>query len=60
MALLVKNLPANAGDTRDMNLTPGLGRSSAEGNGSPRQFSSLGNPMLIEAWQAAVHDVPKE
>jgi len=31
----VKNLPANAGDTRDMGLIPGLGRSSEVGNGNP-------------------------
>ena len=27
MALVVKNLPANAGDVRDSDLIPGLGRS---------------------------------
>ena len=34
MALVVKNLPANAGDRRDRNLISGLGRSPAEGNSS--------------------------
>ena len=38
MAQLVKNLPA-------MQEIPGLGRSPGEGNGSPLQYSCLGNPM---------------
>ena len=59
VVLLVKNSPANAGDTRNMNLTPGLGRSPGEGNGSPHQFSCRGNPVPIGAWQAEVHEVPK-
>ena len=40
--LVVKNLPANAGD---MGSIPGLGRSSGEGNGNPLQYSCLENPM---------------
>jgi len=39
---VVKNLPANAGDT---GLIPGLGRSLEEGNGNPVQYSCLGSPM---------------
>ena len=35
LALVVKNVPANAGDTRDMGLTPELGRSPGAGNGDP-------------------------
>ena len=35
---VVKNLPANAGDARDMGSIPGLGRSSAGGNGTPLQY----------------------
>ena len=42
---MVKNPPANAGDTGDMSLIPGLGRSPGGGNGNPRQCSCLGNPM---------------
>ena len=34
MVLVVKNPPANAGDIRDVGLSPGLGRSSGEGNGN--------------------------
>ena len=32
---VVKNLPATAGDARDMGPIPGLGRSPGEGNGDP-------------------------
>ena len=35
VALVVKNLPANAGDVRDVGLIHGLGRSPGEGNGNP-------------------------
>ena len=38
---MVKNLPANEGDTDSI---PGLGRSSGEGNGNPLQYSCLENP----------------
>ena len=34
VALVVKNLPANAGDVRDLDLIPRLERSPGEGNGS--------------------------
>ena len=57
--LVVKNLPANAGDIRDMGLIPRLGRSPAEGNGYPLQYSCLENPMDRGAWQATVHRVTK-
>ena len=59
MALMVKNLPASAGDIRDAGLIPGLGRSSGGGNGDPLQYSCLENPMDREAWQATVHGVTK-
>ena len=32
---MVKNVPANAGDVRDVGSIPGLGRSPGEGNGNP-------------------------
>ena len=54
---MVKNLPANARDIRDMGSIPGLGRSTGEGNGNPLQYSSLENPMDRGAWRAAVHGV---
>ena len=56
---VVKNLPANAGDARDMGSIPGLGRSSAGGNGTPLQYSCLGNPTDRGAWWAIVHGVAK-
>ena len=46
----VKNLPANAGDERDVGLIPGLGRSPGEGNGNPFQYSCLENSMDRGAW----------
>ena len=42
---VVKNPPANAGDTGDGGSIPGLGRSPGRGNGNPLQYSCLGNPM---------------
>ena len=59
MALVVKNLPANAGDRSDAGLIPGSGRLPGGGNGNPLQYSCLGNPMDREAWWAAVHRVAK-
>ena len=41
MALVVKNPPANAGDTRDAGSIPGLGRSPVGGDGNPLQYSYL-------------------
>ena len=40
---LVKNLPANAGDTRDSSSIRGLGRSPRVGNGNLLQYSCLEN-----------------
>ena len=45
LALVVKNLPASAGDVRDMGSIPGLGRCTGEENGNPPQYSCLGNLM---------------
>ena len=59
-ALVVKNLPANARDLRDMISTPGLGRYPGEEPGNPLQYSCLGNPMDRGAWWATVHGVAKE
>ena len=47
-ALVVKNLPANAVDTRDVGSIPGLRRSPGEGNGNPLQYSFPGNPWTEE------------
>ena len=59
MPLEVKNLPANAGDTRDVGLIPGLGRSPGEENGNPLQHSCLENPMGRVTWWATIHRVAK-
>ena len=42
---MIKNPPASAGDARDMGSIPGSERSPGEGEGSPRQYSCLENPM---------------
>ena len=57
--LVVKNLPANAGDTRDMGLIPESGIDAREGHSNPFQYSCLENPMDRGAWRAAVHGVAK-
>ena len=49
----------NAGDTGDSGSIPGLGGSPGVGNGNPRQYSCLGNPMDRGAWWATVHGVAK-
>ena len=59
VAQLVKNLPANAGDTRDAGSIPGLERSPGEVNGNPLQYSCLENPMDRGAWRATVSGVAK-
>ena len=50
---MVKNPSANAGDIRDEGLIPGSGSSPGEGNGTPPQYSCLGNPRDRGAWWAA-------
>ena len=45
---LVRNPPAKVGDTGDMGLIPGSGRSPGGGNGNPLQYSCLGNPCTEE------------
>ena len=59
VALVVKNLPAKAGDMRDVSLIPGSGRSPGGGHGNPLQYSCLENPMDRGVWKAIVHRVPK-
>ena len=62
MELLIKNLPTNAGDVKDVGLipgsgrsrdassSPGLGRYSAGGHGNSLQYSCLDNPTDRGAW----------
>ena len=54
---MVKNLPANAGDLRDVGLIPGSGRSAGGRHGSSLQYSSLENPVDRGAWLASEHKV---
>ena len=56
---MVKNLPANAGDMRDVGLILGSGRSPGGGHGNPLQYSCLKDPMDRGAFQATVHRVTK-
>ena len=59
VALVVKYLPANAGEIRDTGSTPGSERSPGGGHGNPLQYSCRENPMDRGAWWAAVHGVAK-
>jgi len=54
---LVKNLPASAGDVRDVSSILGSGRSPGGGPGNPLQYSCLDNPTDGGPWQATVHRV---
>ena len=56
---VVKNPPVNAGDTRDEDSVPELGRFLGVGDGNPLQYSCLENFMDRGAWQATVHGVAK-
>ena len=56
VVLVVKNLPARAGDLRDMGSVLELGRSSG-GHGNPLQYSCLEDPTDREALQATVRRV---
>ena len=56
---VVKNLPADAEDTRDVGLITELRRSLGGGNGNPFKYSCLKNLMDRVVWQATVHGVSK-
>ena len=61
----IKGFPCGSGGKEsawkagDSGSIPGLGRSPREGNGSPLQYSFLGNPMDRGAWQAQSMGVTK-
>ena len=57
--LVVKNPPGNAGDVRDVGLTPGLGRSAGGGHDKPLQYTYLENTMDRRAWRATLHGVSR-
>ena len=61
VALVVKNLPvnANAGDIRDTDSIPGLGRSRGERSGNPLLYSCLENPMDRGPQETIVHRFAK-
>ena len=56
---MVENPPANAGETGDVGLIPGSGRSPGEENGNPLQYSCLENTIDRVAWWATVQGVTK-
>ena len=57
---MVKNLPANAGDARDVGSISGLRRSPGGGNDNSLQSSCLGNFMNLGSWWTTVRGVTKE
>ena len=59
VVLVVKNLPANAEDTRNAGSIPGLERSPGEETGYPLQYSCLEDPVYRGTWRAIVHGVAK-
>ena len=59
VVLVVKNLPANAGEVRDKSSIPGLGRFPGERNGNQLQYSFLGNLMDKGTLWAIVYRVAK-
>ena len=56
---MVKNIPANAGDSGNAGLIPGLGRSHGVGNSDLAQYSCLKDAMDRGAWWVIVHGVTK-
>ena len=57
--LVVKNPPANAGNTRDLCSIPESERSPGGRHGNPLQYSCLENPMDRGAWRDTIHGVAK-
>ena len=59
MAVVVKNISANAGAVRDISSIPRSGGSSGGGHGNTFQYSCWENPMDGGGWWATVHGVAK-
>ena len=59
LTLVVKNLPANAGDTKDMGSIPGSGGSPGGGNGNPLPHSCLDSSIDSGALWATVHGLQR-
>ena len=60
MALVVKNLPPNAGNVKDAGSIPGLEISPGGGHGNPLQCLCLENPMDRRASRATVDGVRQD
>ena len=56
---MVKNLPANAGDARDVDSISRPGKYPGGGNDNPPKYSCLENPMDRGGWWTIVHGVSK-
>ena len=56
---MIKKLPANAGNVRDVGLISRSGRSPGGWQGNPLQYSYLENPLGRGAGKATVHSVAK-
>ena len=54
---MIKNLPASAGDLRDVGLIPGSGRWPGGRHGKPLQYFCLEDPVDRGAWWATVDRV---
>ena len=59
VVLVVKNLPASAGDRRDVGSIPGLGRSLEKGMATHSSILAWRIPMDRGAWRATVYRVTK-
>ena len=59
VAPVVKNLPANARDSRDKSSLPGVGKMPWRRKWQPFPYSCLGNPMDRGAQHAIVSEVTK-
>ena len=57
--LVVKNLPTDTGDTREVGSIHGSGRSPGRGHGNPVQYSCLENSMGRRVWWVTVYGVTK-
>ena len=55
MALVLKNLPASAGNVKYVDSIPGSGRSPGGEQGNPLHYSRLENPISRGAWWATIH-----
>jgi len=57
LVLMLKNLPDNPEEVRDVDSIPGLRRSPGGGHGNPLQYPCQENPIDTGAWWTIVHRV---